>query len=353
MDKISHAPKFSIIFKESPKNSREWHALISLVNTALNTGISQETLQDLIELSNQLRNELQELPLLFKDKIAIAKRLVLIDCLVYSSNPTYEYPTGLIYDPYFIREEVDSVIAGGDLSSPRFFGLFELVKIHAEFADQGSAFREYLDELTNDLSTILHSNKDALAESLKKELERGATVTRVSRNDEEHGTLAPKRASRRRADIYDLDDLHIKGISILDVDVKSVIASQRKKDLVGATKVFIEIMLDFYQDQVAMYTESTPEYLYHGSKTEERMEYVNTEINDAVELLDLWIEEACKATVKNRNAQHRFVSEALVYLHNALIDISNQYGLESEETPFSGVLHNLALKNALLQPEEA
>ncbi len=352
MDKISQAPKFVASFDESPKNSREWHALISLVNTALSTGISQETLQDLKELSFRLRNELQELPLLFKDKIAIAKRLVLIDCLVYSQDPAYEYPIELKYDPYFIREEVDSVIDRCDLSSPRFFGLFELVKIHAEFANHSSAFNDYLDELTNDLSTILHSNKDELAESLKDELETGAIEAGVSKNDKDGKTFAPKRARRKRGNIYDLDDLHTRGISILDVDVKSVIASQKKKDLVGATKVFIEIMLDFYQDEVAMFTESSPEYLYHGSKTEERMEYVNTEINDAVELLSFWIEEACKA-IKNRNAQHRLISEAFLYLHYALIDIANQYVLESEETPFIGVLHNLAQRNELLKPQEA
>lgn len=352
MDRISQAPRFVASFDESPKNSREWHALISLVDTALSTGISQETLQDLIELSIQLRNELQELPLLFKEKISIAKKLVLIDCLVYSANPEYNYPGELKYDPYFIGEDVDSVIEIGDLSSPRFFGLFELVKIHAEFANQGSAFKEYLDELTNDLSTILHSNKDELAESLKDELETGAIEAGVSKNDKDSKTFAPKRARRKRGDIYDLDDLHTRGISILDVDVKSVIASQKKKDLVGATKVFIEIMLDFYQDRVAMYTECTPEYLYHGSKTEERMEYVNTEINDAVELLGLWIEEACKAT-KNRNAQHRLVSEALVYLHYALIDIANQYGFGNEGTPFDGILNSLAQRNELLKPQEA
>src|SRR5690606_4881921 len=147
-------------------------------------------------------------------------------------------------------------------------------------------FNEYFSALTEDVARILHTKEEVSEIAVPLEEELLETPMEGQKK-----SVGPKKASEARRTVYDLDDLRTKGISILDVDVKSLLSKLRADRVSEATEVFIALMMDFYQDRVAIYTESQPEYLYHGSKTEERMSYVEIQINDAVDLLQFWIDQ--------------------------------------------------------------
>jgi hypothetical protein len=330
MDRIKEV-NISIAFIKNPANSREWQALISLSNRALKSKLPQETIEELQAISTSIREDLVESHFLYKEKIVLIKKLILIEAILYAQCPESIDIAAHKYDPYFVAEDVEEVLTSGDISSPRFVGLFDLVNMHASLDHELTPFNEYFEVLTEDLANILNSNgKDEMVQPLEEELKQ--IPIKVE---------GPRRASQKRTDVYQLDDLRARGISILDVDVKSLLSTMRGDRVISSTKVFIDLMMDFYQDRVAMFTESSPEYLYHGSKTEERMQYVNAQIDDAVDLLRYWFELLLGKLEKRTKLLQSLLEESATHLQNELEDISNQYGLVSIVTPFDTILNNL------------
>jgi hypothetical protein len=334
----------SLTFLKTPEGAREWQSLITLTNNACKTHLNPETVKELQKIIQMIRTDLVETNPPFKDRLALIKRLVMLETVVYGSDPSCIDSEGLKYDPYYLSEFVEEALVNGDLSSPRFLGLYEIVKLHASLDNDYTPFNEYFGALTEDIARILHSDeKNEIAKPLEEELFETPNVAKKK-------NVGPKKPTAKRCDVYELDDLHTKGISILDVDVTSLLSKIKPQNIPEATQVFIGLMMDFYQDRVAMYTEGQPEYLYHGSKTDERMEYVNIQISDSVDLLQLWIDQVSARLTKSPKRFADFVIAAADFLESELRGITEEYGLESRYSPFDTILSNLkALKDLVSQ----